>query len=73
MAYKMSFEPQHPTIFHPWGCPCSLVIEGDFVPKGIEQLDHSSQEKDLGYKRYSVLLVWEQPVLVVPVEKRKGE
>jgi hypothetical protein len=31
MACTMSFEPQNPTIFHPWGCPCSILIEGDFV------------------------------------------
>jgi hypothetical protein len=42
MAYKMPFEPQNPTIFHPWGCACSMVIEGDFVPNGTKQFDHSS-------------------------------
>jgi hypothetical protein len=23
-------------------CPCSMVIKGDFVPKGVEQFGHSS-------------------------------
>jgi len=57
MAYKMPFEPQHPTILHPWGCPCSLMIKGTLHPKGVEQFGHSSQEKDFGYERYLVLLV----------------
>jgi hypothetical protein len=26
IAYEMIIEPQHPTIMHPWGCPCSAVI-----------------------------------------------
>jgi hypothetical protein len=59
MAYKLPFEPYYLVVFHPWGCPCSMVIEGDFIPKGVEQFSHSSQEKDLGYKRYSMLLIWE--------------
>jgi hypothetical protein len=45
------------------------VIERDFVPKGIEQFGCSSQDLDLEYKKYSVLLIWE----VVPIENRKGE
>jgi hypothetical protein len=49
-----------------------MVIEGDFVPKGVEQFDHSSQDPDLEYNN-SVLLLQEQPILVVLVEKRKGE
>ncbi len=57
MACKMPFEPQHPTILHPWGCSCLAVIKGDFVPKGAEQLDHSSQDIDLEYKKYSILLI----------------
>jgi len=72
MAYKMPFEPQHPTILHPWGCPCSLMIERTLCPKGVEQFGHSSQEKDLGYERYLVLLVQEQPILVVLVKKKGG-
>ncbi len=36
MAYKMPFEPQHPIVFHLWGYPCSMVIEGEFVPKAIK-------------------------------------
>ncbi len=36
MVYKMPFQPQHPIVFHPWGCPCLMVIEMDFVPKGVE-------------------------------------
>jgi hypothetical protein len=50
-----------------------MMIEGDFVPKGIKQFGRSSQDLDFEYKKYSVLLIWEQPVLVVPIEKRKGE
>jgi hypothetical protein len=69
----MPFEPQNRTVFHPWGCACSIVIEGDFVPTGIKQFGHSSQEKDLGYEMYSVLLIWEQMTLVVPIEKKGGE
>jgi hypothetical protein len=57
-----------------WGCPFSTVmIEGDFVPKGTEQFGCSSQDLNLEYKKDSVLLIWEQPVLVVLIEKRKGE
>jgi hypothetical protein len=48
------------------------VIEGDFVPKGVEQFGRSSQDLDLEYNKYSILLFWEQLVLVVLVEKRKG-
>jgi hypothetical protein len=47
--------------------------EGGFVPKGVEQFGCSSQMKDLEYEKYSVFLIWEQLVLVVVVEKRKGE
>ncbi len=43
----MPFEPQHPTMLHLWGCLCSMVIEGDFVPKGIEQFSCSSQDPNL--------------------------
>jgi hypothetical protein len=49
------------------------MIEGDFVPKGIEQFSCSSQDLDLEYKKYSMLLFREQLVLVVLVEKKKGE
>jgi hypothetical protein len=45
----MSFEPQHPTMLYPWGCPCSTMIEGDFVPKGAKQFGHSSQDLDCEY------------------------
>jgi hypothetical protein len=69
----MPFEQQHPIVLHSCGCPCSAVIERDFIPKGIEQFGRSSQEKDLGYKSYLVLLIWEQLVLVVLVEKIKWE
>ncbi len=50
-----------------------MVIEGDFVPKGVEQFGHSSQDLDLEYNKYLVLLLQEQPILVVLVEKRKGK
>jgi hypothetical protein len=43
-------------MLHPWGPPCSIVIEGDFVPKGVEQFGHSSQDPNLEYEKYSVLL-----------------
>jgi hypothetical protein len=36
MENKMPSEPQHPTVLQPWGYLCSIVIEGDFVPKGVE-------------------------------------
>ncbi len=52
MASKMPSKPQHPTILDPWGCPCSMVIEKDFVPKGAEQFDRSSQDPNLEYKKY---------------------
>jgi hypothetical protein len=42
----MPFEPQHPIVLHPWGCPCLVVIKGGFVPKGVEQFGRSSQVKD---------------------------
>ncbi len=58
---------------HPWGCPCSTVIHGDFVPKGVEQFGRSLQAKDLEYEKYSMLLIQEKTILVVSVEKRKGE
>jgi hypothetical protein len=38
------------------------MIEGDFVPKGVKQFGHSSQDLNLEYKKYLVL-----------VEKKKGE
>jgi hypothetical protein len=41
------------------------MIKGDFVSKDIEQFSHSSQENNLGYKKYLVLLIWEQLVLVI--------
>ncbi len=69
----MPSEPQHPNVMHPWGCLCSTLIEGDFVPKGVEQIGHSSQDLNLEYKKYLVLLLWEQLILVVPIEKKKGE
>lgn len=48
------------------------MIEGDFVPKGVGQFNHSSQDPNLEYKKYS--LFWEYSVLVVvPIEKRMGE
>jgi hypothetical protein len=58
---------------HPRGCPCLVAIEGDFIPKGIKQFDCSSQDLDIEYKKYSVLLIQEQQVLVVHAKKRKGE
>ncbi len=67
----MPLERQNRIALHPSGCACSIVIEGDFVPNGTKQFDHSSQEKDLGYKMYSMLLIWEQTTLVVPIEKKK--
>ncbi len=73
MAYKMPSEPHYPISLHPRDCPCFVVIESDFVPKGIEQFSHSSQDLELEYKKYLVLLIQEQLVLVVPIEKRKGE
>jgi hypothetical protein len=63
MANNMSFKPQHPIVLHPWGCFYSMVIERDFVPKGVEQFGHSSQDPDLEYTKYSVLLFREQRVL----------
>jgi hypothetical protein len=72
-TYKMPLEPQNRIVFHPWGCACSIVIEGDFVANGTKQFDHSSQEKDLGYEMYSVLLIQEQTTMVVPIEKKRGE
>ncbi len=69
----MPFKPQHPIVLHPWGCPCSTMIKEEFVPSGIEQFDHSSQDPNLEYKKYSILLFKEQLVLVVAIEKRKGE
>jgi hypothetical protein len=44
MACKMPFVPQQPIVLHPWGCPCLVVIKGDFVPKGAEQFVCSSQD-----------------------------
>jgi hypothetical protein len=73
MASKMPSEPQHPTVLHPWGCPRSMVIKGDFVRKGVEQFGHPSQDPNLEYKTYSMLLFQKQSILVVPIEKRKGE
>lgn len=73
MTYTMPFEPQHPIVLHPRGHPCLAMIEGDFIPKGAKQFSRSSQEKDLGYKNYLVLLIWEQSVLVVLVENKMGE
>ncbi len=73
MAYEMIIEPQDPTILYPWGCPCLVLIQGDFVPKGVEQFGCSSQAKDLEYEKYSMLLIQEEPILVVLIEKRKGE
>jgi hypothetical protein len=45
----------------------------DFVPKGVEQFGRSLQAKDLEYEKYSMLLIQEKTILVVSVEKRKGE
>lgn len=73
VACKMPSKPHYPTSLHPRDCPCFVVIESDFVPKGIEQFGHSSQDLDLEYKKYLVLLIQEQLVLVVSIEKRKGE
>jgi hypothetical protein len=55
MAYKMPIEPQHPTILHPWGCPCSMAIEGDFVPKDLNNLivHHKIQILNTKSIRYS--------------------
>ncbi len=50
-----------------------MKIKGNFVPKGAKQFSHSSQDLDLEYNTYSVLLFQEQPVLVGPIEKKKGE
>ncbi len=72
MACKMPFDPQHPTILHPWGS-CLAVIKGDFVPKCVEQFNRSSQDIDLEYKKYLVLLIGKQSILVVLIEKKKGE
>jgi hypothetical protein len=49
------------------------VIRGDFVPKGVEQFGHSSQAKDLEYEKYIMLLIQEEPILAVSIEKKKGE
>jgi hypothetical protein len=49
------------------------MIEMDFIPKGVKWFDRSSQVLDFEYKKYSMLFIWEQLVLVVLVEKRKGE
>jgi hypothetical protein len=38
-------------MLHPLGCPCSTMIEGDFVPKGAKQFDHSSQDPNREYVR----------------------
>jgi hypothetical protein len=38
----------------------------------LNKFDHSSQEKDLGYEMYSVLLIREQMALMVPIEKKRG-
>jgi hypothetical protein len=73
VSSKIPSKPQHPIVLHPWGCSCSIVIEGDFVHKGAEQFSHSPQGLDLEYKKYLVLLFWEQLILVVLVEKKKGE
>ncbi len=73
MECKMPFEPGHPIILHPWGCPYLAVIEGHFVPKGVEQFGYSSKDLDIEYNKYSVLLIREQLISVVQVEKRKGE
>ncbi len=70
MASKMTCEPQHLIVLHPWACPCSMVIEGDFVCKGV---NHSLEDPDLEYKKYSMLLFQEQSILMVPIEKTKGE
>jgi hypothetical protein len=48
MASKMPFEPHYPISLHPRDYPCFAEIESDFVPKGIEQFNHSSQDPDLG-------------------------
>jgi hypothetical protein len=47
------------------------MIEGGFVPKGVEQFGWWSQKKDFRYDNYLVLLIWEELVLVALVEKRK--
>jgi len=41
------------------------MIKRDFVPKSTEQFNHSSQENDLGYEKYLVLLIWEQRILII--------
>jgi hypothetical protein len=48
------------------------MIEGDFVLKGVEQFGRWSQKKDFRYDNYLVLLIQEQLVLVVLVEKKEG-
>ncbi len=50
-----------------------MMIKGNFVPKGVKQFNHSSQDPDLEYNKYSMLLFLEQPVLVVPIEKKTRE
>jgi hypothetical protein len=47
-----------------------MVIEGDFVSKGVEKFNCLSQDLDLEDKKYLVLLFQEQLVLVVLVEER---
>jgi hypothetical protein len=43
------------------------MIKWDFVSKGIEQFDHSSQESDLEYEKYLVLFrKWSLLVNVAP-------
>jgi hypothetical protein len=46
------------------------VIKGDFVPKGTEQFNHSSQDLNLEYNKHLVLLLWQQPELVKLVKKK---
>jgi hypothetical protein len=40
LACMIPFESQHPIVFHPWAHPCLMLIEGEFVCKGVEQFDH---------------------------------
>ncbi len=51
MTYTMPFEPQHLVVLHPWGRPCSAVIKGDFIFKGVENnLVVHPKKRTLGMK-----------------------
>jgi hypothetical protein len=45
----------------------------DFVPKGVEQFGCLSQDLILEYKKYLVLLIWEQhPILWYQLKRKRG-